>query len=386
MIDTTQAYWMAFAHAKGFTNRRKMDFLIEVIHDGISLGKAMESIKEDERLGFDFTDKEWVGINEASYEIANYSFIAEQLINKGISIINIMDKFVYPQVLKKNLGKEAPILIYTKGNADLLKRNTVAIVGARKSAMPSLVFTKNVAEKAVKQDAVVVSGFAKGVDKCALDSALLFKGQSIIVLPQGIDTYTSKAYYPNIVNGDVLVLSTYHPQAGWSVGLAMDRNKTIYGLSNEIYAAESNSSGGTWEGVLNGLKRKRKVYVRLPEKGENNANMLLIKEGAIAVDASGNALSSEKFDLVCEEQSVYEVSSEQISDKQIVQKAISLLENMSGKGLTTSDLAKSLSLDDKRKKKLNKILSESNELLREKKGRYYYYYIKKMIQTQGTLF
>lgn len=386
MKDNIHAYWMAFAHAKGFTNRRKMDFLINVIHDRISLKEAMEAIKSGEKLGFDFTEKEWEGINDASFEIANYSFLAEDLLDKGISIVNVMDKEIYPQGLKKNLGKESPIILYAKGNYDLLKRKLVAIVGARKSAMTSLMFTKNIAKKLVSEKSVIVSGFAKGVDKCALDSALLYKGQSIIVLPQGIDTYTNKTYYPNIVNGDVLVLSTYHPKAGWSIGLAMDRNKTIYGLSSDIYAAESNSSGGTWEGVLNGLKRGRRVFVRLPESDEKNANLLLIKKGAVAVSENGYPVSCNDLDIVCENEAFYSVDSENISEAKIVEKALNMLKEMNGKGLTISVLASELSLDSNRKKKLNDILKSCNELMREKKGRAYYYYLKNMIETQKSLF
>jgi predicted Rossmann fold nucleotide-binding protein DprA/Smf involved in DNA uptake len=36
-----------------------------------------------------------------------------------------------------------------------------------------------------------------------------------------------------------LVLSTFHPKAVWSVGLAMARNPIIYGLADEIFVAES---------------------------------------------------------------------------------------------------------------------------------------------------
>ena len=126
----------------------------------------------------------------------------------------------------------------------------------------------------------VVSGFAKGVDKQALDSAIKYKGQSIIVLPQGILTFTSgfKTYYKQIVDGDVLVLSTFFPKAPWQKELAMARNPIIYGLADEIYVAESSEKGGTWSGVVDGLHKKRKIYVRKPGSNEKNANNLLIQK------------------------------------------------------------------------------------------------------------
>jgi predicted Rossmann fold nucleotide-binding protein DprA/Smf involved in DNA uptake len=100
-----------------------------------------------------------------------------------------------------------------------------------------------------------------------------------------------KQYYQQIINGDVLVLSTFPPKAGWSTGLAMARNSIIYGLANEIYVAESSEKGGTWSGVVDGLRKGRKIYVRKPELTERNANNILIQKGAVPVDFNGNELS-----------------------------------------------------------------------------------------------
>ena len=96
-----------------------------------------------------------------------------------------------------------------------------------------------------------------------------------------------KKYYKQIVDGDVLVLSAFFPKAPWKAELAMARNPIIYGLANEIYVAESSEKGGTWSGVVDGLRKNRKIYVRKPEPSENTANNLLIQKGAIAVDFNG---------------------------------------------------------------------------------------------------
>jgi len=61
----------------------------------------------------------------------------------------------------------------------------------------------------------------------------------------------------------------------------------IYGLASEIYVAETDSKGGTWEGAMNGLKRQRKIYIRMPEPDEKNANQKLITLGAIPVNKDG---------------------------------------------------------------------------------------------------
>jgi predicted Rossmann fold nucleotide-binding protein DprA/Smf involved in DNA uptake len=99
-----------------------------------------------------------------------------------------------------------------------------------------------------------------------------------------------KKYYKQIVEGDALVVSTFFPRAPWSVQLAMGRNPYIYGLAQKIFVAESGSEGGTWSGVVDGLRKGRTIYVRNPDPGESNANAQLIAKGAIPVDSNGTIM------------------------------------------------------------------------------------------------
>ena len=240
----------------------------------------------------DLKQEELSLLNQTKSELGNDAFLVEELLNQGYEIIPVTSKD-YSPTLKANLKYNAPLILYVKGNKQILQEQSIAIVGSRNANEKSLQFTDNVAKKASSEYKVVVSGFAKGVDKQALDSAISYKGQSIIVLPQGITTFASgmKKYYKQIIEGDVLVLSTFHPKSPWSVELAMARNSIIYGLASEIYAAQSDDKGGTWNGVCEGLKKGRRIYVRMPENGEKCANLTLINMGAEAVDMNGNAIN-----------------------------------------------------------------------------------------------
>ncbi|MCD6347639.1 MAG: DNA-processing protein DprA [Bacteroidales bacterium] len=349
--------WMALAHAAGFSNRRKMEFLIQVVHNsGISVEEALEDVRLGNAGNFDFTPKEKAGLTESIDKVPNYSFLAEELLNQYVRMISVFDP-EYPDELKKNLGKLAPVLLYTKGNIELLTKESVAIVGSRKCSAQTLEFTDSIAKIMVDQGKIVVSGFAKGVDQQALSSALEHNGQSIIVLPQGIMSYSSKKYYSHIVKGDVLVLSSYHPKTPWSVGMAMDRNKTIYGLAREIYVAESDTKGGTWEGVRDGLKRGRRIYVRVPENDENNGNHLLIQSGAVAVDHAGVKVS-----VIHDSDSDYKRI---LSDEKIIEKVEKILLGNSGKGMTSSDILAVLKIG-KKPQGISAILKKSAIFITEK--------------------
>lgn len=292
-MQTDLVYWILFAHLPRWTTLKTNKLIVEILHNQKITFEEFFNLSRDKWMEtYKLEDKEINDLEQAEKELANYSFLLEDMLSQGYELIPF-NSSEYPKTLKDNLKlKFAPPLIYTKGNKNLLNDDTIAIVGSRKAGNISLEFTKNIAIKATKKFQCVVSGGAKGVDQTALDETIKANGHSILVLPQGILTYTSgiKKYYKHIVDGNLLILSTFFPKAGWSTGLAMGRNKYIYGLSKEIYVAESDSKGGTWSGVLEGLKAKRTIYIRNPQNDEKNANDLLILKGGKAVDMNGNLL------------------------------------------------------------------------------------------------
>ena len=316
-MNNETAYWMALAHElpawsfsdkEGWKNEDKMNLIIKFYHDNkISITDFFELSQENWKDDFILNDRQINDLQKIKPTLASYAFLAENLQNNGIEVIPVISS-EYSRTLKENLKKAAPPILYIKGNKKIMEEKSIAIVGSRDASEIALQFTDNIAKLASKRYEVVVSGFAKGVDKQALDSAISCNGQSIIVLPQGIMTFESgfKTYYKQIIDGDVLVLSTFHPKAGWGRDLAMARNTIIYGLAKEIYVAESKPSknrqgketkGGTYAGVVNGLKKGRIIYVRKPDVSEKNDNNTLLKIGAVPVDFDGNRLNYYEQDL-----------------------------------------------------------------------------------------
>ena len=288
-----KTYWIAIAHLPKWHTERINRLIIQIVHEKqMAWADFFEMDKKGRREMFAFNEKELADMELAKDDLPRLAFITEQLLNEGFQIIPINSPD-YPVMLKENLKiKSSPPVLYIKGRKALMQEDAVAIVGSRNAGKAALDFTDQVAKKCVQEQKVVVSGFAKGVDKQALDSTLEAHGKSIIVLPQGILTFQSgfRKYYEPIVSGAVLVLSTFFPKAGWDVGLAMARNAYIYGLAKEIYVAESDNKGGTWEGAMDGLKRQRNIYVRAPEPHEKNANLKLVELGAVPVNREGEVV------------------------------------------------------------------------------------------------
>lgn len=296
-MNMEEPYWIALAHLPKWGYSKINNLIIKFFHEKkLGIEEFFQLTESDWGNQFSLSIKDVEDLRAAKAELPNNAFLAESLLNEGYEMIPITSP-LYSKTLKENLKTaHSPSLLYIKGNKQIMQEKSVAIVGSRSASDISLQFTDNIAKLASREYKVVVSGFAKGVDKQALDSAIKFKGHSIIVLPQGIMTFGSgyKNYYRQIVDGDVLVLSIFFPKAPWRVELAMARNPVIYGLADEIFVAESSEKGGTWSGVIDGLRKNRKIFVRLPEMTEKNANILLIQKGAVAVDFEGNPVKEYK--------------------------------------------------------------------------------------------
>lgn len=283
-------YWIALAHLPRWGHLKINNLIIKFYHENkISIEEFFQLNENTWRNQYQLDEKDISDLRQAKSELANNAFLAESFFSQGFEIIPITSND-YSKKLKANLKiAHSPAVLYIKGNKKILEEKSIAIVGSRDASENALKFTDNIAKLASEKFKVVVSGFAKGVDKQALDSAIKYKGQSIIVLPQGIMTFSSgfKNYYKQIIDGDVLVLSAFFPKAPWKSELAMARNPIIYGLADEIYVAESAEKGGTWSGVVEGLRKGRKIFVRKPDPTEKNANNILIQKGAIPVDFDG---------------------------------------------------------------------------------------------------
>ena len=367
MIKQELTYWVTLALIPKMWTKRKNEIYVNCFQHipQISIIDLFENSSNWEIVGLNEIEK--IQFEEARTQLANNSFLVDELMAQGYDILPMTHEN-YPKLLKNNLKFNAPTVIYTKGNKMLLQEPSIAIVGSRSADMKSLIFTDNIAKKATADNKVVVSGFAKGVDRQALDSAVEANGKSIIVLPQGIMTFGSgfKQYFKHIAQGRVLVMSSFAPKAPWSVEFAMARNPIIYGMASEIFVAQSDDKGGTWSGVIDGLRKKRLIYVRYPEKNEKNANLLLIQKGASAVDITGSALT-----LSSEEQK----TPEQLNKEKLDSDLIAILNSV--EMISAKDIISRLHLDwkdDKMKRYLDNMqqaekIKVKNRIYYRKKGK-----------------
>src|SRR6218665_1337826 len=197
------AYWVALAHLPKWGYKKINDLIIKFFHENsISIVDFFGLSENDWKNVYQLDDNQIFDLRKAKSELGSNAFLAESFFSQGFEIIPITSP-EYSKTLKVNLkAAHSPAVLYVKGNKKILEEKSIAIVGSREASETALKFTDHIAQLASKQFKVIVSGFAKGVDKQALDSALNYKGQSVIVLPQGIMTFSSgfKNYYKPIID------------------------------------------------------------------------------------------------------------------------------------------------------------------------------------------
>jgi len=210
-------------------------------------------------------------------------FAVEKWQQNGIWIISRSDND-YPKKLKKHLQDKAPPLLFGVGNRLLLKGGGLAMVGSRNVDTDGIKFTEKVAKLCAFNHMPVVSGGARGVDQIAMKSSFEAGGISVGILADNLLKKSLERHSRNAITaGCLLLISPYHPNARFTVGTAMGRNKLIYAMADYglVVSAEHNK-GGTGTGAKEELNRDNAITV-FSRQGENvpSGNKELLELGAV---------------------------------------------------------------------------------------------------------
>ncbi len=210
-------------------------------------------------------------------------FAVEEWQRNGIWIISRSDAD-YPGRYKTHLKDKAPPLLFGVGKRSLLRGGGLAVIGSRNVDKQGESFTCQVAELCARNEIPVVSGGARGVDTFAMAASMDGGGVTIGVIAENLlKKSLQRSARHAIAEGRLLLISSYHPKARFTVGTAMARNKLIYAMADYgLVVNAEHKKGGTWAGATEELKRDkpRTVFVRM-ESNVPQGNMKLLELGAI---------------------------------------------------------------------------------------------------------
>lgn len=191
-----------------------------------------------------------------------------------------------------------PKRLHLKGDARLLERQAIAIVGARKITPYGRQVTYNFAHELASRGLVIISGLALGVDAVAHQAALDAGGRTIAVLPSGLDKVYPASHHQlakRIINTGGLLVSEYPEGTPPLRQHFIARNRLVSGLSDGgVVITEAANKSGTLHTANFALEQGREVFA-IPgnitsamSAGTNE----LIKTGAIPATSPQDILET----------------------------------------------------------------------------------------------
>ncbi|MBL4695093.1 DNA-protecting protein DprA [Candidatus Gracilibacteria bacterium] len=164
----------------------------------------------------------------------------------------------YPSKLR-NIYNSPPQLHY-RGNANLLSKTCIAVVGTRKSTDYGQIMTEKIIEELSILDIAIVSGLASGIDTIAHQAAIKNGIPTIAVLGTGLDNIFPKENLKLSQQVDLLV-SEYAPGTPPLKHHFPQRNRIISGLSIATLIVEAPSRSGALITARFALEQGREIYV-----------------------------------------------------------------------------------------------------------------------------
>jgi predicted Rossmann fold nucleotide-binding protein DprA/Smf involved in DNA uptake len=210
----------------------------------------------------------------------------EDLERRGITPITVMSER-FPDRLRSRLGTICPPVVFVAGDVSLLESGGLGIVGSRNVSEAGAQVAKKAARIATERGIPVVSGAARGVDQLAMVAAALSGGRVVGVVADSLQRRLRETEVrEQVVAGNMTLITIQHPDAPFSTGSAMGRNKIIYALSDAVLVvAADRNTGGTWAGAQEALNKSiTPVFVWIGE-GEGPGNRRLSEVGAVAVES-----------------------------------------------------------------------------------------------------
>ena len=264
----------------------------------MKLIKKLGSIKNfyncslDDLVYFNVSDKyikEILDLNLRKRIFDEYEYLKQN----SIGILSFEDD-EYPMKLRQI--DDFPLVLFYKGDINILGNDGVGIVGSRFALNWSLRKSKEIAKEFSKIGINVISGLARGVDKYAhlgcidnIQKEKIGAGKTVAVLGSGIDKlsfYPQENYrvFERIIDYGGCVLTEY-PIGTKPVSYNFPyRNRIISGLSEKLIIIQAGQKSGSLITVEYALEQGKDIYVIKPDLSLDlyyfKGNIELINQGA----------------------------------------------------------------------------------------------------------
>lgn len=193
----------------------------------------------------------------------------------------------YPPILKQ--VTYPPLILYYYGDLSLLsKPYRMTAIGCRNPTIYQSDMVHRLikqTEEGLKNEAVIVSGMAKGIDSIAMRAAMQSKAKVVAISGCGIDSFYPKESQDiyEYCKTDGLVLSEYPFDIEPKPSNFVFRNRLLVAFGKILFVGAGSEKSGTSSSVTHALNMNKEIFALPCNIGENNLCNILIKEGASPV-------------------------------------------------------------------------------------------------------
>ena len=206
----------------------------------------------------------------------------EKLASTGATILTWQDE-AYPLRLREIY--DPPALLWVRGDAALLSKSSLAVVGTRHPTPYGTGMAEKLSRELALRGLIILSGMARGVDTAAHKGALAVKRPTIAVWGTGVDVVypkENKSLAEQIVLGGGVILSELPLGTFPAPQNFPRRNRILSGMSVGVLVIEAAENSGTRVTARCALEQNREVFAVPGNVTTKNAwgPNLLIKQGA----------------------------------------------------------------------------------------------------------
>ena len=180
----------------------------------------------------------------------------------------------------------SPEPLWYEGDATLLSREGIAIVGTRRMTPYGERIARELAMACAEAGIVVVSGLAQGIDSAAHSGALDARGDTVAVLGEGLASFAPNGRRRRLaarIRERGCLVSQYPPLAPAQGWMFAQRNATIAALARAVIVVEAPPGSGALITARHAAALGRELFAVPGPLGS------LASAGANALLASGSA-------------------------------------------------------------------------------------------------
>lgn len=278
----TVAYQYWFSRLQGF-GVTKQEIMIKQFGSAYNIYKATEKeLKSIENIRPADIDR--LLENRKSWDLQGEW---DSFSKRGIKFVTL-EMNEYPSRLR-NIFR-APYSLYIRGKLPPEEKLSIAIVGARICSEYGRRMAYDIAGELAKNDAVIISGMAKGIDSAAHHGTIAHQKETYAILGCGVDicypAENNRLYQDIWRTGGII--SEYPPGVEPISGLFPERNRIISGLSDIIIVIEARKRSGSLITADIALEQGRSVYAlpgRVTDTLSQGCNRLIQQGAGIVLSA-----------------------------------------------------------------------------------------------------